>query len=182
MRLQRPSQTGAPQGSEPAHPSLRPLRAEVTGKYRVQARPRGLPRLRLEVGVLLRARPTLEGTDFHEADDCRSAGHSAWGLPYKSPAQPGTPPHWGKMTWPWPHSWLMPQPGIELPWASPGLHHSLCLEVMKPLLLENRLILRFSSAGNNEVGLCGQGWLGTELQSPRFLLLHRLRSFLGLCL
>ena len=96
-------QTGAPQGSEPAHPSLRPLRAEVTGKYRVRARPRGLPRPRLEVGVLLRARPTLGGTDFHEADGCRSAGHSAWGLPYKSPAQPGIPPHWGKMTWPWPH-------------------------------------------------------------------------------
>lgn len=105
-------QTGAPQDSKPAHPSLRPLRAEVTGKYGVWARPMGLPQARGGgggLGHLLGAKPTLEGrTSMKQlvaGQQCTEPGGSLlvmqeasqhWAVP---PLEPGPLRTRVKVTW-----------------------------------------------------------------------------------
>lgn len=94
-------QTGAPQDSKPAHPSLRPLRAEVTGKYRVWARPMGLPQARGGgggLGCLLGAKPTLEGrTSMKQliaGQRCTEPGAPSWSC--RRPASTGPSYPWSR--------------------------------------------------------------------------------------
>lgn len=85
---------GPPRAPSLPHPSLSPLRAEVTGKWG-SGKTRDSPAKAGSRGFCGNQGLLWEGTDFHEADGCRVMGHSGlvshlkaqlWGTPHMEAA------------------------------------------------------------------------------------------------